>query len=660
MSTHVRAHIRVAATDSIYDLAMSLVVGQVFAGYTILRDLGAGGMGSVYLVAHPRLPREEALKVLPAEFTNDAEYQARFAREADLAAGLSHPHIVGIHDRGEDEGRFWISMDYVAGTDLARLLRENFPSGMALDEVIPMIGAVASALDYAHHRGLLHRDVKPRNILLTDPEGQARRVFLADFGIARRIDDASKLTAENTTVGTVAYVSPEQLRGEPVDGRCDQYSLACTAFQLLTGVPPYVHLNPTVVIAHHVHSPPPSIGAQHPELAGLDPIFATAMAKQPAERFGSCGEFAYQLSRHQSSSASHAGGAPVSWYAHETQPAIDVVAPQRFWKRIAWRPRVLIAMLAAIGLLIVGGVFAIVTLTQAHGPAGTALPKTSAAPPHTASAPANSTAPLPPFTGTYRADFGPVTDLDGNPVTDPTPSTGTYAIRSACGSSGCVASAARTSGETTFAARAVFDGVGGQWVAVSLMSSPCRGATGEIWEVFTLQPRPDGTLTGQHTRSARNNCHETRTVTFTRTGDVDLNSLPDPAALPPRVVSLAQALHGHYQLTRTFANGQPQTLGNSALATDCLRNGVRCMSYFHAKTGDVPLVFGGASLTWADNSNGKCPDGSPAHLNATAEYPLPQPPQDPIGTLSGHGHWEQNGSCAVSLDFDETFTRTGD
>jgi len=142
--------------DRIYDSAMALEVGQVFAGYTIVRVLGAGGMGSVYLASHPRLPREDALKVLPADLTADAEFRARFEREAELAAGLSHPNIVGIHDRGEQDGQFWISMDYVAGTDAGRLSRENFPAGMPIDEVVSIVTAVGSALDYAHHRGLLH------------------------------------------------------------------------------------------------------------------------------------------------------------------------------------------------------------------------------------------------------------------------------------------------------------------------------------------------------------------------------------------------------------------------------------------------------------------------------------------------------------------------
>ncbi|MCV7090475.1 serine/threonine protein kinase, partial [Mycobacterium interjectum] len=258
---------------------MSLEAGQVFAGYTILRMLGSGGMGEVFVAAHPRLPREDALKVLAADSTGDPEFRARFLREADLAAGLSHPHIVAIHDRGEEDGRLWISMDYVAGTDAGRLLRENHPGGMPPELVVAIATAVGSALDYAHQRGLLHRDVKPANILLTEPDGQGRRVFLADFGVARRVDDATGLTATNMTVGTAAYAAPEQLKGEPIDGRADQYALACTVFHLLTGAAPYADSNPAVVISQHIGAAAPSIAAHRPELAALDPVFATAMAK---------------------------------------------------------------------------------------------------------------------------------------------------------------------------------------------------------------------------------------------------------------------------------------------------------------------------------------------------------------------------------------------
>ena len=146
---------------------MPVSVGEMFAGFTILRVLGAGGMGTVYLAAHPRLPRQDALKVLPAEWTGDPQYRERFLREADLTASLSHPNILGVHDRGEYDGQLWISMDYVGGTDASRAVaRAATPTGCRLGEAVEIITAVASALDYAHQQGLLHRDVKPANILL--------------------------------------------------------------------------------------------------------------------------------------------------------------------------------------------------------------------------------------------------------------------------------------------------------------------------------------------------------------------------------------------------------------------------------------------------------------------------------------------------------------
>jgi len=643
--------------ERIYDSAMALEVGQVFAGYTIVRVLGAGGMGSVYLASHPRLPRQDALKVLPADLTADAEFRARFEREAELAAGLSHPNIVRIHDRGEQDGQFWISMDYVAGTDAGRLSREGFPGGMPIDEVVSIVSAVGSALDYAHHRGLLHRDVKPANILLADPDGQIRRVFLADFGIARHIDDAAGLTATNMTVGTVNYAAPEQLKGEAIDGRADQYALACTAFHLLAGVPPYEDSNPAVVISRHVNAAPPSIGARRAELAGLDPVFAAAMAKEPSGRFGSCGEFAEQLGRHLSPGFAYAGAIPFP----DSEPSLDVTprvlpplpAPP-VGTRPRRRPRVLIGALVGVALLIAGGVFAVGKLTQRHNPGATGTAPGTTPTPNTG-----------PFTGVYTVRFGQGTSLNGAPAPEAKPLTDTYAFRSACGSAGCVATAARLSGEMKLASSAVFDQVGGRWVAVTLDSSTCDNVAGEVWEVFTLQPRPDGTLAGEYRGAGTNACAGKRPVTFTRTGDVDVNSLPDPGTLPPRVVSPAEALHGRYHWTRTYKNGLPQLQDGPAVITDCLRTGDRCMSYFHSGSFDLPMLFGGGNWTLDAEHDQAAPGcGGSVHVKMTGQYPLPQPPKDPIALLTGQGHLEQSGSgigsCAVNTDFDDTYTRIGD
>lgn len=270
--------------------------GANFAGYTILRLLGSGGMGEVYLAQHPRLPRRDALKILPTALSADPEFRERFNREADLAAALFHPHIVGVHDRGDFEGQLWIAMDYVEGTDAGQLMKAQYHDGMSTHDVCAIVTAVAGALDYANQRGLLHRDVKPANILLTEPEDGERRVLLADFGIARQLAEVSGLTATNMTVGTVSYAAPEQLMGADIDGRADQYALAATAFHLLTGAPPYQHSNPVAVISQHLNATPPKLSDRRPELAHLDPVLSKALAKDPADRFGRCRQFAVKLS----------------------------------------------------------------------------------------------------------------------------------------------------------------------------------------------------------------------------------------------------------------------------------------------------------------------------------------------------------------------------
>lgn len=260
--------------------------------------------------------------------TSDASFRERFIREADLAAVLSHPHIVGVRDRGEYDGQLWIAMGYVDGLDAARLMQRRYSAGMPAEEVGDIITRVASALDYAHKRGLLHRDVKPANILLAHLDDDERRILLTDFGVARPIDEPNGLTATNTTVGTVAYAAPEQLMGEDIDGRADQYALAATTYYLLTGTPPYQHTNPAVVISKHLNAPPPVLGETKPELAALDPVLAVGLAKKADERFRRCIEFAHALVEQIST---HGSGAPLA----PTAPA-----PVRSGRRLPHKPTV--------------------------------------------------------------------------------------------------------------------------------------------------------------------------------------------------------------------------------------------------------------------------------------------------------------------------------
>lgn len=273
---------------------MALVAGSTFGGYTVLRLLGVGGMGEVYLVRHPRLPRKDALKILTERASDDTD-RDRFLREADLAAELWHPNIVRVNDRGEFEGRLWIAMDFVEGTDAGKQLQERYAAGMPIDQVVAIVGAIASALDYAHGRGLLHRDVKPSNILIANAVANDDRILLGDFGIATEIGVVSGLTATNFTVGTLAYAAPEQLMGDKTDGRADQYALAASAYHLLTGSQPYPHSNPAVVISRHLNAPVPTLAHLRPELTSLDPILAAAMAKKSQDRFASCTDFAQAL-----------------------------------------------------------------------------------------------------------------------------------------------------------------------------------------------------------------------------------------------------------------------------------------------------------------------------------------------------------------------------
>jgi serine/threonine-protein kinase len=305
---------------------MPLASGATFAGYSILRLLGSSGTGEVYLAQHPRFPRWSALKILSANLTEDREFRDRFMRETGITTTLYHPHVVEIHYRGESDGRLWIATDYVKGSNAGHLVAHRFPAGMPAGEVLAIVTAIADALDYAHSRGMLHRDVKPTNILFANPADGEPRTLLTDFGIARQLGDPEGPSPPDLTAEMVAYAAPEQLTGEPIDGRADQYALAATAFHLLTGTPPFRESDPIAVISQHLTAAPPKLRDRSPGIARLDDVLSIALAKKPVDRFGSCRAFADALS--QSAGASTGDRSPEAYLTIVDYPDDDVLETQ--------------------------------------------------------------------------------------------------------------------------------------------------------------------------------------------------------------------------------------------------------------------------------------------------------------------------------------------
>ncbi|MFC4124785.1 serine/threonine-protein kinase [Nocardia rhizosphaerae] len=306
---------------------MAMSPGTIVGGYRIIRKLGAGGMGSVYLAAHPSLPRTDALKILSPELSRDPEFRARFEREANLAAGLDHPNIVSVYNRGEEHGQLWIAMQFVEGTDAAAELARD-PHAMTPLRALRIITEMGKGLDFAHHRGLLHRDVKPANFLLSDTYGDDERVLLTDFGVAKSADDASELTQTGSFLATIAYAPPEQLSGGQLDHRADIYSLACSFFKLLTGQNPYPATQPAMVMMGHLHEPVPRPTSVRPGLPpAIDQVFARAMAKNPHERYLTCREFTDAAAAALMPGAQHPGPHTSPTYPIQTPPQWTNQAP---------------------------------------------------------------------------------------------------------------------------------------------------------------------------------------------------------------------------------------------------------------------------------------------------------------------------------------------
>ncbi len=560
---------------------MALASGATFAGYTVARRLGSGVTGEVYLALDPRAERWVALKILSPALSTDSDFRQRFLSETATTANLDHPHIVEVHARGEYEGQLWVAMDYVEGSNAARRMAERFPAVSPAGEVLAIVSAVASALDHAHQRGLLHRDVKPANILLTGlstglltgrGEGE-QRILLADFGVARRFGKPTGVNAANVPAGSVAYSAPEQLMGaDDIDGRADQYALAATAFHSLTGTPPVEHTDPVAAVDHLLNSPPPRLSDQRPELASLDAVFSKALARKPDDRFENCQEFAAAAIEQAGVSIGErsreaalvvealdypAYAWPESVEGTDTGSAADVrstAARRAVAPRKRRRPRKIV--LGAVTGLLVAGLLLMLGFVIGRKTNATAMQAARV----TTSAPAAADAPTAgsrvaapvPLEGTYRLDVQR-TKQTFNYTPDPQePDVNTWwAFRSACTPSSCTAAGVQlddndhTQAKSTGGEPVVLDFRDGRWLSRPEETPfPCIGRNGvagmhDTTQVLSLRSQPQGGFVGEMTVAVQSNeCAQKGGVLrapalATRSGDVPTGvTVPDPATIP--------------------------------------------------------------------------------------------------------------------------------
>ncbi|TML65602.1 MAG: serine/threonine protein kinase [Actinobacteria bacterium] len=261
-------------------MALDRRIGTELAGYRIVEPLGRGGTSVVYRAEHVRLGRQAALKLL-APVLGEAGFRERFLRESQLAASIDHPSILPVYDAGEEDGFLYIAMACVEGSDLKTLLVEE--GRLPLRRALRIVGQIGSALDAAHARGLVHRDVKPANILV----GADDRAYLSDFGVVKELA-SNGTTRTGSFVGTIEYCAPEQIEGRAVDGRADVYALACVLYECLTGGAPFHRPSEVAVLNAHLHAPPPKLPGQP---GGLEAVIAKALSKSPLDRYATCAEF---------------------------------------------------------------------------------------------------------------------------------------------------------------------------------------------------------------------------------------------------------------------------------------------------------------------------------------------------------------------------------
>ena len=271
-----------------YVAGSALAPGSTVAGYRIEALIGRGGMGAVYRADEQGLGRKVALKVIAPELAQDERFRERFLRESRIAASLDHPHVIPIYQAGEENGVLYLAMRYVEGTDLAKLLAEE--GALEPRRTVEILSQVAEALDAAHEKGLVHRDVKPSNVLIAEAAGK-EHCYLADFGLTKRTGSLSGVSVQGDVVGTLEYVAPEQITGDPLDERADVYSLGCVVYECLTGQSPFPRATDVALLWAHVHEEPTPPSKARPDLPNeLDTVLARALAKEPGRRYRTAGE----------------------------------------------------------------------------------------------------------------------------------------------------------------------------------------------------------------------------------------------------------------------------------------------------------------------------------------------------------------------------------
>jgi serine/threonine protein kinase len=646
--------------------------GTPFGRYRLLSLLGRGGMGEVWRAFDTETNRIVAVKLLPANLAHDPQFEQRFRREANAAAGLNDPHVVPIHNFGEIDGRLYVDMRLIEGRDLHKLIADG---PMHPARAVNIIEHVASALDSAHRIGLAHRDVKPSNILI----GERDFAYLIDFGIARAANETA-MTSTGAVIGTWAYLAPERITGEP-DHRADIYALACVLHECLTGQQPFPGNSMEKQIGGHLALPPPHPSALNDTVpTRFDEVIGKGMAKNPDDRYTSASSLANAARSAITAPTALPPRIPVTgwlsetaaptWNApppgHSRTPAMDpLIEPTQFRPRPETQPPSTSArskarwwgIAAAVGVVALVAALAVVIVNRDDRTA-----------PATLNSSITATGPLPSgptFDGTFTAAYGPQATFSGAAM-DGFVAAAKWVVRSVCNQSGCVAAATTVNRPEGVLTR-IFDYVDGQWISVSAepANGECAGVDIQRWERMTLRPQPDGSMVGDvNAANSKYFCGGNSPVTFTRTGDSDAGvQTSDLATMTARVVSPVNGVHGRYHLAMRYTRPTaPESYDFDLVGTTfCLRGGDRCLNYLYGPIGVYALKFAAGQWTWSSSTKGTCAtDGTPEQNDIAVVFPLPQPNQDPIQLIVGHGNVTFSGGCAGSVPADLTFTRIGD